>query len=83
MKKIKKIEDNIIKYVRNLMLKKEIDDNTIKDIRNLFKLIKENEEMNNRIIRDISNLFEMVEEDCYKPARVGNFYSKNYIEYEI
>ena len=37
----KKIEDNVIKYLRNLFnLKKEINDNTIKDIRNLFSLKK-------------------------------------------
>ena len=36
-----KIEDNVIKYLRNLFnLKKEINDNTIKDIRNLFSLKK-------------------------------------------
>ena len=33
------------------------------------------------IIRDIRNFFEH-EEDCYKPVRVGSFWSSNYIEYE-
>ena len=32
------------------------------------------------IIRDIKNLLS--KEDYYKPIRVGNFYSSNYIEYE-
>ena len=37
----KKIEENIIKDVRNhFRLKKEIDDNTVNDIRNLFRLKK-------------------------------------------
>ena len=41
MKKIKKIEDNIIEDVRNLFrLKKEIDKTAVKDIRNLFRLKK-------------------------------------------
>ena len=35
-----------------------------------------------RIIRDIKSLFEQEEEDYYKPLRVGNFYSDNYIKYE-
>ena len=56
LKKIKKIEDNIIKNVRNhFRLKKEIDDTTVKDIRNLFRLKKENEAIKDRIIRDIRN----------------------------
>ena len=29
----------------------------------------------------IKNLFEQEEEDFYKPVRVGNIYSYNYIEY--
>ena len=24
----------------------------------------------------------MKEEDCYKPVKLGNFYSNNYLEYE-
>ena len=34
-----------------------------------------------RIVGDIRSLFEQ-EEDYYKPVRVGNFYSTNYIKYE-
>ena len=34
----KKIEENIIKDVRNIFRLKEIDDTTIKDIRNFFRL---------------------------------------------
>ena len=37
--------------------------------------------MKNRTIRDKINLIEH-EEDYYKPVRVGNFWSNNYIEYE-
>ena len=83
LEKDKKREDSIIKDVKNLFRrKKEIDDNKIKSIRNLFRLKKENEAIKDRIIRDIRNLFEQEKEDYYKPVRVGNFWSRNYIEYE-
>ena len=81
-KKKKKIEDGIIKVVRNLFgLKNEIDDNTTKGIRYTFRLEKENKAIKDKIIRDISKLFEQGKEDYYKPVRVGNFWSGNYIEY--
>ena len=99
--KNKKIEDNIIKNVRNLFrlkrkiddttikdvknlfrLKKVIDDTTIKNFRNLFRLKNENEAIKDRIFTDIRNLFEHEEEDYYKRVRIGDFCSKNYIEYE-
>ena len=38
--------------------------------------------MKNKVITDIRILFEHEEEDYYKPARVGNFWSNNYIDYE-
>ena len=38
------------------------------------------ETIENRIIRE--NLFEQEQEKYYKPVRVGNFYSNNYIKYE-
>ena len=63
-------------------MKSEIDDTTIKDIRNIFRLKKGNKTIENRIIRHIRNLFAHDEEDCHKPARVRNFWSNNYIEYE-
>ena len=34
-------------------------------------------------MRDIKNLFEHEEEDYYKPVKVGNSWSNNYIEYKI
>ena len=44
---------------------------------------KKKKVLKHRIIKDIKNLFEQQqEEDCYRPVRVGNFYSNNYIEYE-
>ena len=47
--KDEKIDNNIMKEVRNLFrLIKEINDTTIKDIRNLFGLKKENEAVKNR-----------------------------------
>ena len=61
---------------------KKIEGNIIKDVRNLFTLKKQNKAIKNRIISDIRNLFEHEEEDYYKPVRVDNFWSNNYIEYE-
>ena len=84
-KKIKKeIDYTTIIDVRNLFrLMKETNNATIKDIINFFRLEKENKAMKDRIIRDIINLFEHEEEETnYKPVRVGNFCSNNYIKYE-
>ena len=61
--------------------KKQAKDNTIKDVRNA-RLKKENEAVKHSIIKKIKNLFEHQEEDYYKPVRIGNFLSANYIEYE-
>ena len=75
-------EQENIKNIRNLFrLKKNYT--TIKDIRNLFRLEKETKVIKDRILRDIQNLFEHEEEEnYYKPVRVSNFWSKNYIKYE-
>ena len=71
------IEDNIIKNIRNLFGQRK-ENEAIKDVRNLFKLKKNKK----AITRDIRNLFESEKEDYYKPARVGNFHSKNYIDFK-
>ena len=76
-------EENIIKDIRNLFrLKKEQNYTAIKDIRNLFRQEKETKAIKDRILRDIKNLFEHEEEEenYYKPVRVSNFWSNNYIE---
>ena len=79
-------EEKMIKDKKNLFrLKKELNDTAIKDIRNLFRQEKEIKTINERILRDVTNLFEHEEEEeenCYKPVRVSNFWSKNYIGYE-
>ena len=73
----------IIKDIRNpFRLKKELNYTAIKDIRNLFRLEKETKAIKDRILRDIKNLFEHEEENYYKPVRVSNIWSNNYIEYE-
>ena len=75
---------NIIKYIRNLLrLKGELNYSAIKDIRNIFRL-KKTKSIKDRILRDINNLFEHNEEEenYYKPVRVSNFWSNEYIEYE-
>ena len=45
-------------------------------------MTKENEAIKDKIIRDMRNLFEHEKGDYYKPVRVDNFCSNNYIEYE-
>ena len=54
----------------------------MKSIRNHFRLEKENEAIKDRITSDIRDLFDRPKEDYYKLVRVGNFWGKNYIEYE-
>ena len=83
MKNLRPEQRNIIKDIRNLFkLKKKLNCTTMKDIRNLFRLEKETKANKDRILRDITNLFEYEEENYYKPVRVNNFWSNNYIEYE-
>ena len=77
-----RIEDNIINNIKNLFrLRKEIDNSATKDIRNLFRLKKVNETIKDKIIVDIKTNFAD-EDDYYKPVKVGNIWSNNYIEYE-
>ena len=77
-------EEKIIKDIRNLFrLKKEQNDTAIKGLRNLFRLKKEIKGIKDIAIRDIKNLsgYEKEEQSYYKPVRVSNFWSNNYIEY--
>ena len=80
-KRLKKIENNIVKDVRNLFkLKKEID---AIFLRNLFGLETENESSKDNIIKDIRNLFELeIKEDFYQPVSVSNYWSNYYTEYD-
>ena len=60
----KKIENNIIKDVKNLFsLQKEIDDNTTKNVINLFRLKREHESIKNKMIRYIISSFELENEE--------------------
>ena len=52
--------------------------NIIKNKRHPLRLEKETKGIKDRILRDIKNLFE----EYYKPVRVNNFWSNNYIEYK-
>ena len=63
-----------------MRLKLELNYTAIKDIRNIFRLGKKTKAIKDRILRDIKNLFEHEEENYYKPVRVSNFWSNNYIE---
>ena len=76
-----------LKIIKNLFrLKKvneEIKDRIFRDIRNIFRLEKEKKPIKDIILRDIRNLFENQEQkNYYKPVRVSNFWSDNYVEYE-
>ena len=77
-------EEKIISDIRNLFrLKKELNYTAIKDIRDHFREEKETKTIKDRIPRVIKNVFEHEEEEnSYKPVRVNNFRSNNYIEYE-
>ena len=75
-------EGKRIKDIRNLFrLKIEQYYTGIKYIKNLFRLEKGIKAINPRILRDIKNLFEHEKEgeNYYKPVRVSNFWSNNYI----
>ena len=73
----------IFQETETLKKNQEVNYTAIKDIRNLYKLEKETKTIKHRILRDVKNLFEHKEEEhYYKPVRVSNFWSKNYIEYE-
>ena len=80
-------EEKTVKDIRHLFrIKKELNYTAIKDIRSIFRREKETKAIKNRILRDIKNLFEHEGEEegenYYKPVRVNNFWSNNYIEYE-
>ena len=76
-------EENVIKDIRNLFrIKKKQNYIAIKYIKNLFRQEKKTKAIKDRILRDIKNIFEheKEEENYYKPVRVSNFWSNNYIE---
>ena len=59
------------------------EENIIKGIGNIFRQEKETKAIKDRILSDKKNLFEHEEEEkYYKPVRIHNFWSKNYIECE-
>ena len=77
-------KENIIKEIRNLFNLKKVQNYTaLKDIRNVFRRKKETEAIKDRIRGDIKNLFEQKKEELnyYKPVRISNFWSSNYIAY--
>ena len=79
-------DENIIKDSVKIFfrLKKEPNYTAIKDIISVSRKEKETKAIKNRILRDIKNFFEheKEEENYYKPVRVSNFWSNNYIDYE-
>ena len=56
------------------------EENIIKDLRKFFRLEKKTKAIKSRILSDIKNISEHEEEDnYYKPVRVSNCWSNNYI----
>ena len=49
---------------------------------NLFRQGKETKAFKDSKPRDVKNIFEHEGKSYYKPVRVKNFWSNNYIEYE-
>ena len=79
-------EENLIIDIRNFFsLKKEQNCTAVKDIRNLFRQEKETKAIKDRILRYIKNFFEREkeEENYYKPVRVSNFWSNNYLNTKV
>ena len=66
-------------------LKKEQNGTAIKDIRNLPGLKKEVKGIKDIVIKNIKNVFEYEkeEENYYKPVRVNNFWSNNYMNTKV
>ena len=80
MKNPRSEEEKIIKNVRNIFrLKKKQNDSAIKYIRNTFRLKKEVKGIKDVVLRNINNFLER--KNYYKPARVNNFWSNNYMVY--
>ena len=84
MKSLNLEEENIIKDIRNLFrLKKELNYTVIEYIINLLGIEEETKAIKDTILTDIENLFKHKEEEnYYKPVRVSNLWSNNYIGYE-
>ena len=61
---------------------KKMKNNVNKDMRKIFILTLVNEAIKDRVTTDIRNLFEHEEENHYKPIRVGNIWTNNYIKCE-
>ena len=54
------------------------EENIIKNTKYIFRLEKETKGIEDRKLIDIKDVFE----DYYKPVKVNNFWSNNYIEFK-
>ena len=61
--------------IKNLMPEEE---NIIKNTKYIFRLEKETKGIEDRKLIDIKDVFE----NYYKPVKVNNFWSNNYIEFK-
>ena len=85
-----KTYNNEKRYRKSFYTKKKLNYTAIKGIIKELKTIKEiflekeTKTIKDRILRDINNFFQHEKEEkiYYKPARVNNFWSNNYVEYD-
>ena len=85
MENLRPEEENIKDIINFFRLRKEVNYTAVKDIRNLFRQEKETKATKDKILKDIKNFFLNRlhdEENYYKPVRVSNISSNNYIENE-
>ena len=79
MKNLRPEKEKIIKDIRNFFRPKKLNYTAIEDIKNIFRQENETKAIKDRILKDIKSFFEHQEENYYKPVRVNDFWSSNYI----
>ena len=71
---------DIIKYILELKRKNKINTAKSSEIKN--KNYYDYDDTEYKGIRDVKDTYDDVDEDYYKPIRIGNAFSSNYIEYK-
>ena len=71
---------DIIKYILELKRKNKINTAKSSEIKN--KNYYHYDDTEYKGIRDVKDTYDDVDEDYYKPIRIGNAFSSNYIEYK-
>ena len=79
MKNLRPEKEKITEDIRNFFRLKKLNYTAIEDIKNIFRQENETKAIKDRILKDIKSFFEHQEENYYKPVRVNDFWSNNYI----